>query len=423
MRRLCGGHLTDHQVSRALGATEHYFWLSNQKQPKHFIIVAEILGLTSEAGWHAAFRQILKTHPLLRVGVAPAQGKVSIFVEHSEAEVPLQFFSDTGEGDWHNHVVEELLLPFGPNAVPLWRGRILHGADQCIVLLCLHHSISDGLSAVYLIRDLLKVLSGEHLNPYPLPMSQERLLSRVDLTRLTAPPFDSSTLWPPAVNQDWNAGTLSVHSLRLPRELTERLRLVSRHEGATIQGALVAALTQAGARNAEPWRQLPVRVVSPVNNRPLLGLSDESVLSIVFPAGIYRPSDAAGQFWQTARQVRADLSPIRTENGLQAVYEAIEGLMGAMPQPNDIAEFERTVGACEMMVSNLGAIPISNKFGELTLRALWGPSVLVGIEGEQMIGVATVNDQICLLQTSFKPITQLLEDAASILEFQSHQRP
>ena len=55
------------------------------------------------------------------------------------------------------------------------------------------------------------------------------------------------------------------------------------------------------------------------------------------------------------------------------------------------------------MVSNLGVLPFASRFGKVTLKALWGPAVLAGLEGEQTIGVATVNDAICLLHTSHTP--------------------
>jgi hypothetical protein len=46
------------------------------------------------------------------------------------------------------------------------------------------------------------------------------------------------------------------------------------------------------------------------------------------------------------------------------------------------------------MVSNLGVLPLETSFGGFKLESLWGPSVLVGVEGEQMIGAATLNGVI-----------------------------
>jgi hypothetical protein len=62
-----------------------------------------------------------------------------------------------------------------------------------------------------------------------------------------------------------------------------------------------------------------------------------------------------------------------------------------------------------MMMSNLGVLPIETNFGDLILEGFWGPSVLVGIEGEQMIGAATLHGAIHLLHSSYTPIPSLLQ--------------
>src|SRR5258708_9504026 len=74
---------------------------------------------------------------------------------------------------------------------------------------------------------------------------------------------------------------LRVRSLRLPAELSDRLRERSRREGATVHGALVAALVLAGRDIHREWRGAPVRVISPVNNRTILGRGADCALSII----------------------------------------------------------------------------------------------------------------------------------------------
>jgi hypothetical protein len=56
--------------------------------------------------------------------------------------------------------------------------------------------------------------------------------------------------------------------------------------------------------------------------------------------------------------------------------------------------FAENAFAFEMMISNLGNLPYETNYGELTLEKLWGPSVLAGFEGEQTIGVATINESL-----------------------------
>jgi hypothetical protein len=68
------------------------------------------------------------------------------------------------------------------------------------------------------------------------------------------------------------------------------------------------------------------------------------------------------------------------------------------------------------MVSNLGVLPFETSFGRFKLESLWGPSVFVGIEGEQMIGAATLNGAIHLSHTSYTPIPNLLQTIETTLE-------
>jgi len=62
-------------------------------------------------------------------------------------------------------------------------------------------------------------------------------------------------------------------------------------------------------------------------------------------------------------------------------------------------------------------------FGGFKLESLWGPSVFVGIEGEQMIGAATLNGGIHLLHTSYIPILKLLQTMEATLEVMARYPP
>ena len=71
--------------------------------------------------------------------------------------------------------------------------------------------------------------------------------------------------------------------------------------------------------------------------------------------------------------------------------------------------------ARDLMVSNLGQMPYESEFGKLKLEAVWGPTALQGLDGEQNIGIATTNGAIRLLHASYSLIPHLLENAELIL--------
>lgn len=68
-----------------------------------------------------------------------------------------------------------------------------------------------------------------------------------------------------------------------------------------------------------------------------------------------------------------------------------------------------------MLLSNLRTVELPPAPDGLTLEAVWGPSVLLGVEGEQMIGAATFDGALHLVYTSFSPVTGLLETVQEMI--------
>jgi len=52
------------KLLRPLGPSEQYFWLSNQNSAKHFVIAAEIIGVTKIEAWVSAVAAAQLRHPL-----------------------------------------------------------------------------------------------------------------------------------------------------------------------------------------------------------------------------------------------------------------------------------------------------------------------------------------------------------------------
>jgi hypothetical protein len=126
----------------------------------------------------------------------------------------------------------------------------------------------------------------------------------------------------------------------------------------------------------------PVRVISPVDNRKLLGLNDECLLSILFPITEHSPRRDA-QFWDVARGVTCDLAPARTKKGVASTFAAFGQLISSGPDAKAISQFELQVCANEMMMSNLGVLPIETNYGDLILEAFWGRPSLLALRGSR----------------------------------------
>ena len=68
----------------------------------------------------------------------------------------------------------------------------------------------------------------------------------------------------------------------------------------------------------------------------------------------------------------------------------------------------------EMAVTNVQRVPFDNKFGNLSPEGIWRPAALNGIDGEQVVAVATVVDSLHLVHTSYTPFHSLLEKAMQL---------
>ncbi|HTF66621.1 MAG TPA: condensation domain-containing protein [Edaphobacter sp.] len=396
---------------RPLGPSEHYFWLSNQNSAKHFVIAAEVLGDATTEAWISAVAAAQLRHPFLRCSVEYGLDGQPCFREHPNVSIPLRLVPEEGPATWQVEMAKELTTPIPLSGAPLVRIALLRASGGSTLLLSMHHSIADGISSAFVIRDILEALSGDPLQPLTPTEPQENLCSAAadPLPRPSAPVYPAATL----LRRDVQGP--KVQALKLSKELTTKLRTHAREVGATVHGALVAALTFSGRQLSRDWLMQPVRVISPVNNRKLLGLKDQCTLSIIFPTGAYAP-DSEERLWDVARSVTNELAPLRTVEGLSIVFSGFRRLMSTSPDVAQVAAFELQVCACEGMVSNLGILPFETSFGKFKLESLWGPAVFVGIEGEQMIGVVTLNGSMHLLHTSYTPIPKLLQAMEWTLE-------
>jgi hypothetical protein len=93
----------------------------------------------------------------------------------------------------------------------------------------------------------------------------------------------------------------------------------------------------------------------------------------------------------------------------------LEAIMTKDMEAETAAQIAAGAFARELMVSNLGQIPYGSEFGRLRLEAVWGPTALQGLEGEQNVGVATTNGALRLLHASYTLIPHLLENTELIL--------
>jgi hypothetical protein len=396
---------------RLLGAVEQYFWLSDQNSPKHFCMTLQVSGETTVEAWRHALDAVQFRHPLLRSTIARNELGVPCFYVRDDRQIPLQVIRSEPPHAWQRVVSGELMKPFEQTDAPLIRAVLSHSPRYATLVLTAHHAVADGMSIAFVLRDMLEVMSGGHLGQLDLAFAQETIALEWDMSPVGTAQSAAAI---PARMLDRSKGCPVISSLQLSQEFSVQLRVASRRQTTTVHGVLLSAIILAGRRLSQEWRDTTIRAVSPVNLRPTLGINDDCVVAIIFPIGGYAP-DNGTEVWDLARDIRQDLTPMKTREAIVESFGAFQRIFEALPSVEELAAIELEACACEMMLSNLGEAPLLDEYGPVHVEALWGPSVFVGIEGEQMVGAATVGGRIHLLHTSFTPIPGLLEAAEELL--------
>jgi len=396
---------------RCLGSFEQMFWLIDQTAPVHFAVTAQIAGRTEPRDWRKALDRLQERHPHLSARIEGRPGSLACFRHAPGAPIPLRIVEQEPVARWEAEVGEELASPFDPHGAPLVRAVLIQGVQESALILVAHHAIADGISLVYLIRDTLRALTGGTLERLAWLPAQDDILGWDMLCRDAVGQKDPLGL--PATYRLRDGARPSVEGLRLPPDLTAKLRGRARKEETTVHGALCAALVLAGRQVSPHWRESPVRVFSPVDARPTLDVGEDC--GVFLGAVTVTFEDKTTGFWDLARHAKRRVSPGKTRVGVEEITQALRLVVKDGPDLASASEFAATAFAREAMLTNLGPVPFSSHFGQLTLKALWGPAVLSGFVGEQTIGASTLDGAIHLTHTSYTPPDGLLAAMRSVL--------
>ncbi|WP_334042971.1 condensation domain-containing protein [Burkholderia ambifaria] len=401
------------RLVRALGSTEHLFWLLDQNRPTHFAMVAEIDRRFAPDAWHAAFQALQHRHPLLSTCIAVDAQQHSGFYRVTDATVPLRVLEQDPTA-WQAEAAREIATRFVGAAAPLLRATLLQGERGSTLILVAHHSVIDGLGSASLIDELLRILSGERLAPLPLVPSLETVLD-TDLTHAAVLPPPSPAPAPKPFRPD-AAQAPHVDAIALSADVTRRLVVRARAEQTTVHGAIAAAVHEAGRRLSSAWTERALRTVTPIDLR---GLSDDARVA----AGVYITQTITiddhprgTDLWTAARKIKQDLAPSQARARVAAELKALDAAMSARPSVEHAAGFLSAVLAFDVMVSNLGNQPIASQYEGLSLNALWGPIVTSGFADDQIVGACTIDGVLRLTHTSHGAIRGLLEEVRAILE-------
>ena len=316
--------------------------------------------------------------------------------------------------NWEHEVAREFSEPIDARSGPLVRAVLMHAEASWILILSAHHSICDGMSLAFAMRDVLQALSGSKLENLSLHFSQEAALGMCSRPRARMRRVEQQAKQPssPTVYRSSVSIVPEVRSLQFSCALTEALRKRARQEKTTVHAALMAAAGIAARQNPSYGLGRDIHICSTINNRAFIGSPEDC--GVFFTACDFPIEDSpTNDLWNLARKSKHMLTLGQNAAGVKAGLGTVDGIVQSGLDAYSAGEQVGELFLLDIHVSNLGAVPIRTSYGALSLRQLWGPAVLLGFEGEQTLGVSTVNGQVNAFVRRAKLNALLLRSSAA----------
>jgi len=132
-------------------------------------ILATIDGEVDPERVRQALPKLKKRHPLLGSRMILDQEGQAWLVTERVPDFELQVYEKRGDLDWLERISEQDRIPFRMNVGPLARFMLLTSETSSDLVLYMYHVMSDGLSGVYVMEDLLSLIGEPQKELPPLP--------------------------------------------------------------------------------------------------------------------------------------------------------------------------------------------------------------------------------------------------------------
>jgi NRPS condensation-like uncharacterized protein len=402
-------------VYRSLGAWEYLLWLYDQVSTTHFSLVAQITGQFSLEKLKQTLQHVQQRHPLLRVRIAVDETEKPWLVEDA-AQIPLRVVQRQGSQHWEREVERELGIPFIWTQAPLIRSVVVHSPNISELIVTCHHAIADGLSALYLIRDILSALANKNadlqLEPLPLLppvqnlvsselhqnsystsdnvnlLNEENIQSQKALQQPVFKNFDHHAIRPASSYAHLCSGSFSP-------ETTQLLISYCKQKQISVHSAICAAFLMAIYRQNCSKQALTLKCISPINIRSCLTPVPEEdfgcYASVILTSHTLTPDLT---LWDIAYSLKEQLNQAMKPETILAIIAQSQTEISRNSNSQEYGQNMAEPVSYELAVSNLGRLNIPQKFAELELRAIYGPVGQNGAKSAPILGVATLGNQL-----------------------------
>jgi NRPS condensation-like uncharacterized protein len=130
-------------------------------QPYNLVVVLRIKGSISLEDLSIALKKAQEKHPILNVRIEVDDEDTYWLTSKNVKEIPINLLKFESEVKTNEEFLNELEKPFDyeEEDLPLFRTTLLTSAKRTDLILCAQHTIADGLSMVFLARDLVDFIN------------------------------------------------------------------------------------------------------------------------------------------------------------------------------------------------------------------------------------------------------------------------
>lgn len=339
--------LTNRFKNRELNLRER----AHSKVPMSNIsLIMTILGKVSPDELKNVIKKMQQRHPILNCHLQISGRKVN-FISNGSLDIPIKVIKREREDQWRDTILLEHKIPFEMEKGPLIRFILLESKDISDLIIFCQHTICDGISLIYLARDIMTYLSKpskevELLPPAPLvnrenidqkikPALTMRLLKGIIRKKWEKNEvlFDYEDFYE-IHKVYWNIYEYKAHLLEFPEEYTKKFVLACREHDVTVNTALIAAFAIAQNKLHPESPKFLRNFASAANLRKLL-LNPVSEQFGFFAGGIefdykYSKNDS---LWDAARKIHKKINPKKSRKKIlvQTItsFQLPQGLMDA----------------------------------------------------------------------------------------------
>ncbi len=393
---------------RPLGCCEHFFHLYAQVYPVHFCLCAEIEGTVDRDTLGSALGQVRERHPMLRARIVDDAEFGTAFYE-SDRPIGLDTIAIGKDTDWRPTVERELKRPMGIGTSALLRATALCAQDKTIIVLTFRHAIADALSGICVLQDMMRALGGEQLTTLQFsPPIEEKLLGssahpgharKADRIMPIAPEIRSAV---PLVPDNLQTNIVTAE---FSQEETARLLERCRANGTTVHGIICAA----ASRHVPASDHDTVGMICPIDLRKMAGIEDGVCGVFIGACSVEVQVGGTTSIWHDARRIVHSLAQSRSPEAVIDIMSRMAAEFSPIARSEKLRAFFSTAPQSSIVVSNLGVLPIAERYGSYVVKAVWGPAMLTNLpEDRQTIGVSTFGGRLRIVHQSYAPIRGLV---------------